>query len=87
MTCLDCVQVHLTASLCLVIIRELKHGNISSRRRSIFREEIGLRMVFWARIFYLSSAGITTTDACRVKGAKTNFKELSRKQTLNCKIV
>ena len=42
-------------------------------------------MAFLARIFYLSSARITT-DACKEKGAKTNFEELSRKQTLNYRI-
>ena len=48
-------------------IRELKHRNISSQRSSIFREETGSKTAFLARIFYLSSARITTTDARRVK--------------------
>ena len=47
--------------------KELKHRNISSRRKSIFREWTGLRTAFLARIFNLSSARITTTDARRVK--------------------
>ena len=47
--------------------RELKHRNISSWRRFIFREWTGSRTAFLARIFNLSSARITTTDASRVK--------------------
>ena len=50
----------------LPCVRELKHQNIS-RRKSIFRGWPGLRTAFWARIFNLSSARITTTDARRVK--------------------
>ena len=48
-------------------IRELKHRNISSRRRSIFLEQTWSRTAFLARIFYLSSVRIKTRDARRVK--------------------
>ena len=70
----------------MFFIRELKHRNISSRLRFILREWTGSRTAFLVQIFNLSSASITTTDARRVKGAKPNSEESSRKQTLNCKI-
>ena len=53
--------------------RELKHRNISSRRRSIFREWTGSRTAFFARIFNLSITRMATTDARRVKRCENYF--------------
>ena len=45
------------------ITKELKHRNISLRRRSIFRDCTGSRTSFLARIFNLSIARFTTIAA------------------------